>query len=71
MYICGCIFYKYIYQITYNLFYLGFEELVKNYAKALPVINKEENGHTPRFFVRCLVEMEDFINEVWEDREGR
>jgi hypothetical protein len=21
--------------------------------------------------VRCLIEMEDFINDVWEDREGR
>lgn len=39
--------------------------------KAAPVIQKEENGQTPRFFVRCLVEMEDFINEMWEDREGR
>lgn len=32
---------------------------------------KEENGQTPHFYVRCLIEMEDFINEVWEDREGR
>lgn len=32
---------------------------------------KEENGVAPRFFVRCLVEMEDFINEVWDDRIGR
>lgn len=39
--------------------------------KALPVIAKEENGLTPRFFIRCLVEMEDFINETWEDREFR
>jgi hypothetical protein len=21
--------------------------------------------------VRCLIEMEDFINDVWEDRDGR
>lgn len=32
---------------------------------------KEENGIAPRFFVRCLVEMEDFINDVWDDRVGR
>lgn len=44
---------------------------MRAYQKALPVIAKEEAGQTPRFYVRCLVEMEDFINEVWEDREGR
>jgi translation initiation factor 3 subunit C len=44
---------------------------MKAYQKALPVISKEENGQTPRFYIRCLVEMEDFINEVWEDRQGR
>ncbi|KAL3271833.1 hypothetical protein HHI36_022303 [Cryptolaemus montrouzieri] len=49
----------------------SFEELQKAYTKAVPVIQKEENGQTPRFFTRCLVEMEDFINEMWEDREGR
>ncbi|KAJ9576210.1 hypothetical protein L9F63_006943 [Diploptera punctata] len=49
----------------------SFEELMRAYTKALPVINKEEKGQTPRFYLRCLVEMEDFINEVWEDRDGR
>lgn len=49
----------------------SFEDLQKAYMKALPVISKEEGGQTPRFFTRCLVEMEDFINEMWEDREGR
>lgn len=44
---------------------------MRAYQKALPVIAKEESGQTPRFYIRCLVEMEDFINEVWEDREGR
>lgn len=44
---------------------------MRAYQKALPVIAKEELGQTPRFYVRCLVEMEDFINEVWEDRDGR
>jgi len=50
---------------------LGFEDLMRAYQKALPVIAKEELGQTPRFYIRCLVEMEDFINEVWEDRDGR
>lgn len=49
----------------------SFEDLTRAYQKALPVIMKEENGVTPRFYVRALAECEDFINEVWEDREGR
>uniref|UniRef100_A0A0V0G589 Eukaryotic translation initiation factor 3 subunit C n=1 Tax=Triatoma dimidiata TaxID=72491 RepID=A0A0V0G589_TRIDM len=49
----------------------SFEELMRAYQKALPVIIKEENGMTPKFYLRCLVEVEDFINEMWEDREGR
>ncbi|XP_039295242.1 eukaryotic translation initiation factor 3 subunit C [Nilaparvata lugens] len=49
----------------------SFEDLMRAYTKAIPVINKEENGVTPRFYLRCLVELEDFISEVWEDREGR
>lgn len=57
--------YKYLFVI------LGFEDLMRAYQKALPVITKEELGQTPRFYVRCLVEMEDFINDVWEDRDGR
>lgn len=49
----------------------SFEDLMRAYTKAIPVISKEENGVTPRFYVRCLVELEDFISEMWEDREGR
>lgn len=43
----------------------------KAYTKASPVIAKEESGQTPRFYTRILVELEDFISEMWEDREGR
>ncbi|XP_030380968.1 eukaryotic translation initiation factor 3 subunit C [Scaptodrosophila lebanonensis] len=49
----------------------SFEDLTRAYQKALPVISKEENGVTPRFYIRSLAELEDFINEVWDDREGR
>lgn len=49
----------------------GFEDLMRAYLKAVPVINKEENGVVPRFYIRCLVELDDFITELWEDREGR
>ncbi|XP_055534563.1 eukaryotic translation initiation factor 3 subunit C [Wyeomyia smithii] len=49
----------------------SFEDLTRAYAKAIPVITKVENGITPRFIIRALAELEDFINEVWDDREGR
>lgn len=49
----------------------SFEDLTRAYAKALPVITKVENGICPRFIIRALAELEDFINEVWDDREGR
>lgn len=49
----------------------SFEDLTRAYSKALPVIMKEEAGITPRFIIRAFVELEDFINEVWEDRDGR
>lgn len=49
----------------------SFEDLTRAYTKALPVITKVENGITPRFIIRALAEMEDFINEVWDDRDGR
>merc|ERR1712008_585356 len=49
----------------------GFLELVKAYEKAKPVVEKEENGVTPRFFVRVLVELEEVVNEQWADRDGR
>lgn len=46
-----------------------FEELGKAYDKSKKVIEKE--NQIPRFFMRCLVELEDFVSECWEDREGR
>ena len=49
----------------------SFEDLTKAYQKALPVIAKEEKGITPRFYIQCLVEVETFLNELWEDRDGR
>lgn len=42
----------------------SFEDLTRAYIKALPVIKKEELGVTPKFYLRCLVEMEDFISLV-------
>ena len=48
-----------------------FVDLCKAYEKAKPVIEKEEKGVTPRFYVRILVELDDLINETWEDKDGR
>ena len=49
----------------------SFEDLQKAFDKAKPIIAKEEKGVTPRFFLRILVEMEDLVNETWEDSAGR
>lgn len=48
-----------------------FEELTKKYSKVKTVLDKETDGKTPRFLVKCLVELEDFIEQCWEDRERR
>jgi len=48
----------------------AFENLTKIYEKTRSVILRE--GLTiPRFYIRYLSELEDFINEQWEDKEGR
>ncbi|CAG0891577.1 unnamed protein product [Cyprideis torosa] len=49
----------------------SFDELVRAHTKALPVIRKEDNGVSPRFFIRCLAEMTDLINETWDDKEAK
>lgn len=49
----------------------SFENLTKAFQKAKMVIEKEEGGNIPKFYIRSLVELEDFVSECWEDREGR
>lgn len=49
----------------------GFEDLQKAYVKALPVVQKESNGQPPDFFLRCIIECETFVAQLWEDREFR
>lgn len=49
----------------------SFEEFTRAYTKAQPVILKEEKGVVPKFVIRALVELEDFINVTWEDKDGR
>ena len=55
----------------FNQMLSSFTDLQTNFDKAKPIIKKEENGVTPRFFLRILVEMEDLVNETWEDSAGR
>ncbi|XP_041347425.1 eukaryotic translation initiation factor 3 subunit C-like isoform X3 [Gigantopelta aegis] len=45
-----------------------FESLGKAYEKARKVVDKEG---IPRFFLQCLCELDDFVNDCWEDREWR
>uniref|UniRef100_A0A2C9JIY5 Eukaryotic translation initiation factor 3 subunit C n=1 Tax=Biomphalaria glabrata TaxID=6526 RepID=A0A2C9JIY5_BIOGL len=45
-----------------------FEGLTKAFEKARKVVDKEG---VPKFYIRTIVELEDFINECWEDREWR
>ena len=40
----------------------GFESLQKAFQKAKPVVEKE--GVTPWFYIRSLVELEDFVKDV-------
>lgn len=42
----------------------SFENLTKAFQKAKMVIEKEEGGNIPKFFIRSLVELEDFVTEV-------
>ena len=49
----------------------GFENLTRAFQKAKLVIEREENNKIPTFYLRCLVELETFVQETWEDREGR
>lgn len=45
-----------------------FEELGKAREKAKKVIDKDG---LPRFFIKCLVDLEDFVNSQWENTEAR
>ncbi|XP_023337712.1 eukaryotic translation initiation factor 3 subunit C isoform X1 [Eurytemora carolleeae] len=55
----------------FNKMLTSFEDLLKAFEKAKPVIAKEEKGVIPIFYIRILVEIEDLVNETWEDSVGR
>lgn len=49
----------------------SFDDFTRAYTKAQPVILKEEKGVIPKFVVRAIAELEDFINVTWDDKDGR
>lgn len=49
----------------------GFEDLQKAFQKAkASVIDREEGGKIPKFYIKTLAELEDFCNESWEVRKN-
>ncbi|XP_074023372.1 eukaryotic translation initiation factor 3 subunit C-like [Numenius arquata] len=45
-----------------------FELLGRAFGKAKSVVDKEG---VPRFYLRILADLEDYLNELWEDKEGK
>jgi len=48
----------------------GYEDLTRAHQKALPVINKEENGATPLFYLKTLAQLENYVNQQWENKKS-
>ncbi|CAI4227571.1 unnamed protein product [Auanema sp. JU1783] len=47
-----------------------FDDLVKAYDRSKTVFARQNISY-PRFFIRCLVELEDYINTLWDDKEAK
>jgi len=45
-----------------------YENLTKEYDKAKTVVEKEG---IPNFYIKCLADLEDYIQQQWEDTDGR
>ena len=45
-----------------------YENLTKEFEKAKAVVSKEG---VPNFFIKCLGDLEDYIQQQWEDIDGR
>nr|XP_033801507.1 eukaryotic translation initiation factor 3 subunit C [Geotrypetes seraphini] len=45
-----------------------FELLSKAFVKAKNIVDKEG---IPKFYIRLLADLEDYLNELWEDKEGK
>ncbi|VDK56210.1 unnamed protein product [Cylicostephanus goldi] len=48
----------------------AFDELVKIYEKSRTVFARQ-NISTPRFYVRYLVDLEDFVLGFWDNKEAK
>ncbi|KAF8366207.1 eif-3.C [Pristionchus pacificus] len=47
-----------------------FEDLQKLYTNSKTIFARQ-NISTPRFYVRYLVDLEDYVNELWEDKDAK
>ncbi|KAM9461967.1 eukaryotic translation initiation factor 3 subunit C isoform 2-T2 [Clarias gariepinus] len=45
-----------------------FEQLCRAFFKSKAIVDKEG---VPKFYVRLLADLEDYLNQLWEDKEGK
>ncbi|XP_053496606.1 eukaryotic translation initiation factor 3 subunit C [Ictalurus furcatus] len=45
-----------------------FEQLCRAFLKSKAIVDKEG---VPQFYVRLLADLEDYLNQLWEDKEGK
>jgi len=47
----------------------NFDELKKAFVRAKAVIDKEDGGKTPVFFIRCLFQLDEYVKVMWEGKK--
>ncbi|MCI4384024.1 hypothetical protein PGIGA_G00033500 [Pangasianodon gigas] len=45
-----------------------FEQLCRAFLKSKAIVDKEG---VPQFYIRLLADLEDYLNQLWEDKEGK
>ncbi|KAG5280235.1 hypothetical protein AALO_G00086610, partial [Alosa alosa] len=45
-----------------------FEQLCRAFVKSKNIVDKEG---VPKFYIRLLADLEDYLNQLWEDKEGK
>ncbi|ROL48636.1 Eukaryotic translation initiation factor 3 subunit C [Anabarilius grahami] len=45
-----------------------FEQLCRAFIKSKAIVDKEG---VPQFYIRLLADLEDYLNQLWEDKEGK
>ncbi|XP_047231998.1 eukaryotic translation initiation factor 3 subunit C isoform X2 [Girardinichthys multiradiatus] len=45
-----------------------FEQLCRAFLKSKNIVDKEG---VPQFYIRLLADLEDYLNQLWEDKEGK